>query len=43
MDNKIEELRENLGRMAALKKKYGLTASSVEKYIKDGSITKSVG
>ena len=35
MDNKIEELRENLGRMAALKKKYGLTASSVEKYIKD--------
>lgn len=35
MDNKIKELRENLGRMAALKNKYGLTTASVEKYIKD--------
>ena len=35
MDSKIKKLRENLGKMASMKHKYGLTASSIENYIKD--------
>lgn len=35
MDSKIKKLRENLGKMVSMKHKYGLTASSIENYIKD--------
>lgn len=35
MESKIKELRSNLGKMASMKRKYGLTASSIENYIKD--------
>lgn len=35
MDSKIKKLRENLEKMASMKHKYGLTASSIENYIKD--------
>ena len=35
MDSKIKKLRENLEKMASMKHKYGLTASSIETYIKD--------
>ena len=35
MDSKIKKLRENLGKMSSMKHKYGLTASSIENYIKD--------
>ena len=35
MDSKIKKLRENLSKMASMKHKYGLTASSIENYIKD--------
>ena len=35
MDSKIKKLRTKLGQMASMKHKYGLTASSIENYIKD--------